>query len=180
MKKRLLENAGHEYGENQRTILLLFLAPIFLLLLPWFFIAFGARLDRMLGWSAILDPPANAILGILLILPGLFFAIGSNYHLFTTGRGTPVPLMATQKLVLRPPYTYCRNPMALGTFLAYSGVAAIYRSGGALLLVLLFIALLLVYIKTIEEREMALRFGQEYLDYKKQTPFLMPRIGKRR
>ena len=33
---------------------------------------------------------------------------------------------------------------------------------------------LLVYIKRFEEREMALRFGQKYQEYKHKTPFLIP------
>ena len=44
----------------------------------------------------------------------------------------------------------------------------------ALIFVALFFLLLLAYLKLVEEKELALRFGQEYLDYKKGTPFLIP------
>ena len=44
----------------------------------------------------------------------------------------------------------------------------------SLLFVVLFGLILLTYIKLVEEKELALRFGQEYLDYKKDTPFIIP------
>jgi protein-S-isoprenylcysteine O-methyltransferase Ste14 len=34
--------------------------------------------------------------------------------------------------------------------------------------------MLIAYIKLIEEKELELRFGKEYLDYKKDTPFIIP------
>ena len=33
---------------------------------------------------------------------------------------------------------------------------------------------LLIYIKAFEEKEMISRFGNDYLEYKEQTPFLIP------
>jgi protein-S-isoprenylcysteine O-methyltransferase Ste14 len=86
--------------------------------------------------------------------------------------------MATQKLIIQPPYSFCRNPMALGAILMYLGVAVLFGSMGAVVLVLLGAGCLLTYIKRIEEKEMEIRFGQEYLDYKKKTPFLIPRFWK--
>ena len=179
MKEKLLEQAKREYSSKQRIVALLFLAPIFLFLLPYFFIWLGAGLDRWLGLPPILPWPSNWILGVLLILPSGFLAMWSIYSQFTIGRGTPVPLMATQKLIIQPPFSYCRNPMALGTFGMYLGVAALFHSIGAGLLVLLFASGLLIYIKFGEEKEMENRFGQEYLNYKHQTPFLIPHFWKR-
>jgi protein-S-isoprenylcysteine O-methyltransferase Ste14 len=61
----------------------------------------------------------------------------------------------------------------------YLGVAVLFRSIGAAILVLLFAGCLLVYIKRVEEKEMELRFGREYLAYRQQTPFLIPRFRRR-
>ncbi len=180
MKDKFLAQSRHEYSEKQRIVFLLFLAPIFLFLLPFLFISLGRGLNQWLHWPPILSEPANLILGLLLILPGLLFAWWSNYTQFTLGRGTPVPLMATQKLIIQPPYTYCRNPMALGAIGMYLGAAILFRSIGAVIVVLLFAGLLLVYIKRAEEKEMETRFGQEYLDYKQRTPFLVPRFRSRK
>ena len=89
-----------------------------------------------------------------------------------------MPLMATQKLIVQPPYRYCRNPMALGGIGMYLGAAILFRSIGAMIVVLIFASLLLAYIKRVEEKEMEIRFGQEYLAYKQRTPFLIPRFWK--
>lgn len=32
------------------------------------------------------------------------------------------------------------------------------------------------YIKLLEEKEMELRFGTDYIEYRRQTPFLLPRF----
>ncbi len=178
IKDKLLEQARHEFSSKQRLVALLVLVPIFLILLPFILINLGSRIDQWFQWSPFLYKPFNLILGILLIGAGWSFGIWSIYIQFTLGRGTPVPLMATQKLIIRPPYSYCRNPMALGAIVMYLGVATLYGSMGAVLLVLLGIGLLLTYIKCIEEREMEIRFGQEYLKYRKQTPFIIPRFWK--
>ena len=160
--------------------MLLLLAPVFLFLLPFLLVSLGARLDQGLRLPPLPAWPANLVLGLLLAGPGWLFALWSIASQFTLGGGTPVPLMATQVLVVQPPYTYCRNPMALGTFLAYLGVAVLFRSLGAALLVLLFAGALLAYIRRVEEKEMEARFGQAYLAYKQRTPFLFPRLLKRR
>ena len=179
MKDKLLEQAKHEFSPKQRYLALIVMAPIFLLILPFILITLGARIDEWMNWSPILPEPFNIILGVLLSLAGWIFGIWSIYVQFTLGRGTPVPVMATQKLIIRPPYSYCRNPMALGAIVMYLGVAILFASMGAVLLVLLGAGLLLTYIKRVEEREMELQFGQEYLKYKRQTSFLIPRFWKR-
>lgn len=177
MKNKFLEQAKHEYSPKQRLIFLLPLAPIFLFLLPYLFVRLGSGIDHWLHWPQILPLPYNFILGGLLILPGGVFAMWSIYSQFTLGRGTPVPLVATQQLIIQPPYTYCRNPMALGTILVYLGAAVLFHSPGGVVVVLLFSGLLLFYIKRVEEKEMVLRFGSPYLAYKKSTPFIIPHFA---
>ena len=176
MKQKLLNQAKREYSAKQRFLALLIMAPIFLLILPLILVWLGVRIDAFFGWVPILSKPLNGILGLLLMVLGWGLAIWSIYSQFTIGRGTPVPIMATQKLIVQPPFTYCRNPMALGAISMYLGTALLFRSLGALMLVLLGAVVLFTYIKLIEEKEMVLRFGQEYLEYRQRTPFLIPRI----
>ena len=132
-----------------------------------------------MSWPPVPPAPGNLIVGVLLILPSGLLGLWANHGLFTTGRGTPVPLMATQELIVEPPYTYCRNPMALGAIGMYLGAALLFQSIGAVIVVLLFAAALLTYIKRGEEKEMQARFGPEYLAYKQRTPLLIPRIRRR-
>ena len=108
-----------------------------MIILPLALLGLGGLLDRWLGWPALSYPPANAIIGGLMILAGWLLGLWTNYVQFTLGRGTPVPVMATQKLLIGPPYSYCRNPMALGTIVAYLGLSVVAGSPGAGLLVAL-------------------------------------------
>jgi protein-S-isoprenylcysteine O-methyltransferase Ste14 len=176
----LLEQAGHEYSSRTRFIALLFLAPVFLFVLPWLVIQLGEGVDQWMQWPPVAPPPLNVIAGFLLILPSGLLGLWANHSQFTIGRGTPVPLMATQVLIVQPPYTYSRNPMALGAIGMYLGVALLFHSLGSVIVVAIFAAVLLTYIKRAEEQEMAARFGQEYLAYKQRTPFLIPRIWNRK
>jgi protein-S-isoprenylcysteine O-methyltransferase Ste14 len=66
----------------------------------------------------------------------------------------------------------------IGAIVAFLGVAILIGSISAVVLVLIGTVLLLVYIKFLEEKEMELRFGEAYQEYRKQTPFIIPRFGK--
>jgi protein-S-isoprenylcysteine O-methyltransferase Ste14 len=188
MRDRLVKQASHEYGSKPRLALLAAAGVIFVIILPLAILRLGGRLDRGLGWSASasvvrtpgrLHPPVNAIIGGLMILAGWPFALWSIYVQFTRGRGTPVPVMATQKLIVRPPYSYCRNPMALGTIIAYLGLSVVAGSLGAVLVVALGAIALLTYIRLVEEKEMVARFGEAYLAYRRRVPFIIPRLRRR-
>jgi len=58
--------------------------------------------------------------------------------------------------------------------MAYSGIVVMIGSYTALLFVVIFFLILLAYLKLVEEKELELRFGQEYLEYKNATPFIIP------
>ena len=179
MKDRFLRQARHEYSPRQRGIALAGLAVIFLGVLPWLLVRLGSRLDTAVHLPRFVFGPANLVVGGVLVVVGWLLGIWSNYAQFTLASGTPVPLMATQKLIVSAPYSYCRNPMALGAVIMYLGVAVAAGSLGSTVLVFLGAACLLTYIKRIEEKEMESRFGQEYLEYRRRTPFLLPRIRGR-
>ena len=176
IQTKFLRRAGREYSPRQRLVFMAFLGVFFLALLPYLLFRLGAALDGWLGWPSFLFPPLNAVVGGLVTFGGWLLAIWTISVQFTVGRGTPVPVMATKKLITQPPYSYCRNPMVLGTIGVFIGLAIVFGSIGSLLLVLIAITLLLLYVRRVEEREMALRFGQEYEEYKRQTPFLIPRL----
>ncbi len=176
MKERLLQQAGREYAPWQRLLALAALAPVFIVLLPTALIRGSARLDRVLHLPRLPGGSLLQMLGGLMSAAGWLLGMWSNAAEFELGRGTPVPLMATQRLVVEPPFTYTRNPMALGAILMYLGVALLRRSLAGVGIVSTAAAALLVYIKRVEEHEMAARFGQEYLAYRERTPFLLPRL----
>lgn len=70
--------------------------------------------------------------------------------------------------------------MALGGLLVLESIG-FYT--GSLSLIFFFaplpVVLYALYIKAIEEPELEMRFGQEYVDYKKRVPMFIPRLWGR-
>ena len=171
--------AKKEHSLKQRSILLFFAGILFVLLLPYLLTRWSANLDNALQLPTFSYGAANIIPGLLLVIGGFALALWSIYVQITLGRGTPVPVMPTQTLIIKPPFSYCRNPMTLGTLIGYGGIGVMLGSWSALGFVLLFGLLLLFYLKLVEEKELVARFGESYLEYKRTTPFIIPRLTRR-
>lgn len=169
-----------ERSERVRSVVLMLLVPVFLLLLPGLILGLGSALDERANLPSWPLPPFTGLLGLPAILGGLLLGLWSNQRLFTTGRGTPLPVMPTSQLVIEAPYTLCRNPMVLGTILMYGGVSLLFGSLGAMLVVAVAATGLVAYVKLVEEPGLIARFDGSYLQYRRRTPFLLPRVRTRR
>lgn len=175
MKQNMfVEWAKNRYTEKQRLNALIPLGLLFVVIIPYFIVRIS-NIDKRLGIPSLIFEPLNLVIGIALAVVGLIFAVWSNQSVFQEGKGTPAPIMPTQKLVLTGPYLYCRNPMAFGAISYYLGIVIIIGSISSLGLWLILTVALLLYIKCIEEKELQARFGQEYLEYRKRAPFIIPR-----
>ncbi len=179
MKEKFLKQAGREYSPERRLIALVVEGIFFLGILPAALVRFSSLLDQQFEMPHLAFGLINIIPGCGLVVMGILFAWWAIYIQFAIGRGTPVPIMATQQLIVEKPYNYCRNPMALGAIVAFFGVAILIGSISAIVLVLAGSVLLLVYIRLVEEKELELRFGEAYQAYRKQTPFIIPRLRPR-
>jgi len=71
-------------------------------------------LDRWLQLPTFLTPVVRGLLGGSLVTLGLIFLFWSIRAQREIGKGTPMPLMATQNLVVQKLYLYCRNPIFFG------------------------------------------------------------------
>lgn len=103
--------------------------------------------------------------GLLLILPGVLLRLWSNCY-----------AVKTEKLTTCGPYAYLRNPLYLGTLLILTGAVVltrIYLWGGVALF-----AFTIAYIRTIKNEERLLEgiYQDEYRDYKKNVPSVIPRL----
>jgi len=130
-------------------------------------------IDRWLRLPPLAMGLGNTVAGFALILAGGALVIWSVSVQVTIGKGTPHPGVATQKLVVTGPYAWSRNPMTLGATLFYLGIAVWMGSLAGILLTLLVSSLLLVYIYAHETAELTRRFGDDYLEYRRRTPFLI-------
>ena len=162
-----------------KVLVLLLAGGLFVFLIPYTLLVLFPRLDTMLGFPDFYFGWINILVCVLLVIFGGYFAFSSIFQQLFKADGTPLPFIPTKKLLVKSVFHQTRNPMTLGTICMYTGVSILAGSISALLVVLLFFSLLLIYIKKIEERELEIRFGDEYIIYKAKTPFLIPRMNNK-
>jgi protein-S-isoprenylcysteine O-methyltransferase Ste14 len=142
------------------------------------FVVVALQVDKWLKLPELLPKTLNLVLSLPILSLALFM-MGWSVFNFLKVKGTPVPFNPPPKLVTTGPYAYTRNPMLTGIFLLLFGFGVFFRS---ISLVLLFTPLFIFInaweVKTIEEPELEKRFGEEYVEYKKQTPMFFLRLKK--
>lgn len=173
-RNRFAKWSKKKYTENQRLKAMIPLGVFFLVIMPALLV-WTSNIDNRLNIPRITFAPFNLIIAVFLIGIGLTFGLWANLIEFIEGEGTPVPMMPTQKLIATGPFRYCRNPMAFGAISIYLGVVILIGSLSSFILLALLTSALFIYIKHIEEKELEMRFGQDYLEYKKRVPFIIPR-----
>ncbi len=133
------------------------------------------QIDHLVGIPSLPMRPVFLVIGILLLLPGLYLLAISNQLLRVSGEGANA-FRLTRHLVGMDIYARSRNPMSLGFYLCSLGLALITGSTLATLGSLLgTIPAHLFFLKFFEERELQIRFGESYMEYKRKVPFLIPR-----
>jgi protein-S-isoprenylcysteine O-methyltransferase Ste14 len=128
-----------------------------------------------------------ADLGILLLVIsilagsiGLMFMLWSNIGLFVLGRGGPTDFFnititpRTSQLVTTGPYRYTRNPMVFGAYMIYLALTIDLDSIAAISLVILSLPVAILYLRKTEEKRLLVDFGQEYEDYRRRVPMIVP------
>ncbi|UCG10165.1 MAG: isoprenylcysteine carboxylmethyltransferase family protein [Dehalococcoidia bacterium] len=136
-------------------------------------------LDRFLPMSLGLPSPVNIFSATPVLIMGATPSLWALYR-FIKARGTPVPFNPPPRLVTGGIYSRVRNPMVLGWIIMLIGVGLLLNSISLIfILTPLFMLLNFVYLKTIEEKEMEKKFGEEYLKYKQNVPMFFPRLGSK-
>jgi len=98
----------------------------------------------------------------------------SAYFMVKYGNGTPLPLDQTTKLVIKGPYRYVRNPMAIAGVGQALGVSLLFHSIPILIYSLLGAVLWHYIVRPLEEKNLAERFGKQYILYQKSVPCWLP------
>ncbi|MGD8368520.1 MAG: isoprenylcysteine carboxylmethyltransferase family protein [Desulfobacterales bacterium] len=145
-------------------------------LLLLFFVVLSRRADHLMGIEDLFPGRLNIALSLPLLAAAAFL-IGWSVGCFLRAGGTPVPVNPPPRLVVSGPYAYSRNPMLAGVFTLLFGLGVLLESA-TLVFVLTpsFIALMVWWLKAIEEPELVRRLGQAYVEYRKKTPMFFPRI----
>ena len=136
-------------------------------------------LDKFLPVQLLLPIPVKIFLSVLLLVIGATLCLWTIYS-FVRAKGSPVPLNPPQRLVTTGLYSRVRNPMVAGWIIMMFGVGVLLDSLSLIFIFTpLFLLLNILYLKTIEEKEMEKKFGQEYLKYRESVPMFIPRFRRR-
>jgi protein-S-isoprenylcysteine O-methyltransferase Ste14 len=152
---------------------------VFLVISPLFLLYFSSYISQFIpiAWPRTLEVAmAGAALAMAFIL-----MLWGFLSLWVDGKGTPAPITPTKILVTTGPYQYCRNPIEVGTDLYFLFLGT-WVDGLTTGILCMCMGMLLGYgyIKTIEERELNLRFGLPYKEYLEGTPLFLPTLFSRR
>ena len=115
-------------------------------------------------------------IGAVVFLTGLALFLWTVYLFRHIGKGTLAPWTPTQKLVIKGPYQYCRNPMISAVFFMQLGETLFLNSRGIAILAAAFLLVNTIYFILKEEPDLLERFGNDYLEYKKHVPRWIPHL----
>ena len=117
--------------------------------------------------------PALAIALAVLVL-GAAISAWCVWDFATFGRGTPAPIDAPKKLVVRGLYRFTRNPMYVGVLTVILGWAALFQAANLLFYALVVGTCFHLFIVFYEERHLVQEFGSQYEGYRSRVPRWLP------
>jgi protein-S-isoprenylcysteine O-methyltransferase Ste14 len=127
--------------------------------------------------GAILPVPHS--LGLVLACGAGAITLLTVANLALRGLGAPFDVVPSRRLATDWMYTWTRNPMVLATLACLLAIGLLLRSALFVVWVLvLVVPSWIVYLRIYEERELEIRFGQSYRQYKAKTSFLWPRRAR--
>ena len=151
---------------------------IFLLLIPYGF--YKVSTLKAIDIALIGNDTIRYIISSLIFLIGACFMLWSNIFLYRMGKGGPSEAFGvsispkTKKLVTSGPYRFSRNPMVFGAHSFYTSIVIFCDSVIGSLCLILFIVLVIIYLKYSEEKRLLKDFGDEYIDYRKKVSMILP------
>lgn len=116
----------------------------------------------------------SRLFGFIAIYLGSLLFAGTVWLFVRHGHGTLAPWDPTEKLVVRGIYRRVRNPMIAGVSLLLIGETLFTLSVYQLAWTLFFIVANAAYIPLSEEPGLEQRFGEDYLEYKRNVPRWWP------
>jgi protein-S-isoprenylcysteine O-methyltransferase Ste14 len=125
----------------------------------------GLALDRILPWSINLTEIGRYVGGGLLIVAAVALLLGASGRFRKAGTDVK-PWKSTSAIVAEGVYALTRNPMYLGMALFYAGLALVFSSLGAFILLPLVLFIIQTQVIAREERYLEAKFGDEYRNYK--------------
>ena len=114
--------------------------------------------------------------GCLLLLLGASIYAWCVWDFATFGRGTPAPIDAPKKLVVRGLYHHTRNPMYTGVLTVILGWAVLFGAFELVLYAVFVGACFQSFIVLYEEPHLRAEFGREYDRYCARVGRWLPKL----
>lgn len=136
---------------------------------------------RLFGTFPVWEIPIPDVLGLALVILSSLLLLTSTANLILSGLGMPVAFLPTRQVASNWLYGWTRNPIVLSGLLFLFSLGLWMRSTSLVAWTVVLLApAAVVVLRVFEERELEIRFGTGYLDYKARVPMLIPRIPSRK
>ncbi len=133
---------------------------------------FGAAASESIGTKQLASGWIMfALCGSLGLTSGITMAV--------LGSGTPLPLDTARKLVVRGPFRWVRNPMAVAGIGQGIAVGVILGSWSVVLYSLAGALIWHRWVRPHEEADLLDRFGDDYRRYQENTGLWIPKLRRR-
>ena len=139
----------------------------------------GVYLPLSLAQGAPVAGPALVVALVLLAAGGAIYT-WCVWDFASFGRGTPAPIDAPRRLVVRGLYRYVRNPMYVGVLTVILGWAVLFQSMQVFLYAIGVGTCFHLLVVHYEEHRLTRQFGAEYREYCASVGRWLPRFQSRR
>lgn len=132
--------------------------------------------ERQLRWPSFAFPAQRPVAALLFLA---FSSLGlvSGLTMASRGAGTPLPFLATNRLVTIGPYGYVRNPMVVAGLGQGLAVALWFGSWAVVTYVLVGGLIWEYLVRPAEERDLRDAFGDEFTTYCQHVRCWIPRTS---
>ena len=135
-------------------------------------------LPRAIGTDAS-APTLDSSIGFLPMVLGVAIYLWCAWDFATAGQGTPAPIDAPKRLVVRGLYRFVRNPMYVGVLTVLFSESVVFRSRRILTYAIVVFLFFHLMVMLYEEQALKRKFGASYEEYLKSVPRWIPRGGDR-
>jgi protein-S-isoprenylcysteine O-methyltransferase Ste14 len=146
-----------------------------------FTLAVPATVAVYLPWLIARGRPIGSLgyvlASLVLVLLGGTIYLWCQWDFAVFGRGTPAPIDAPKRLVVRGLYRYVRNPMYVGVLSVILGWAVLFQALSLLLYAVVVGAVAHLFVVFYEEPHLRRVFGQEYEDYCSRVGRWLPTVS---
>ena len=138
------------------------------------------------GWIPWLIAGARApTSGMPLVVALALFGVGGAVYAWCVwdfasfGRGTPAPIDAPKKLVIRGLYRFTRNPMYVGVLTVVAAWAVLFQAASLIVYAVAVATMFQLFILVYEEPHLEGLFGDDYRAYRSEVGRWLPRLPRK-